>query len=67
MNKAEFRIQLKYFRINRQDLNFRLLTTATDQKRCMKEYNVANQKSQLSTVSKYAEYTKHVRFLRTCI
>ena len=67
MNEAGFRTLSRYLRINKQDLNFRLLTTATDQKRCMKEYNVANQKSQLSTVSKYAEYAKHARFLRTCI
>ena len=58
---------LKYFKINKQDLNFRFLITATDSKKCMKEYNVANQKSQLSTVSKYAEYAKHARLSKTCV
>ena len=44
MNEAELRTSLRYFRINKQDLNFKLLTTATNQKKCMKEYSIANQK-----------------------
>ena len=67
MNKAGLRTLSRYFRINKQDLDFELLTTATDQKRCMKEYSVANWKSQLSMTSKYAEYAKHARFSRTCV
>ena len=55
MNEAEFRTALRYFRINEQDYYLRLLTAAADKRRCMKRYSVADQKSQLSMISKYAK------------
>ena len=67
MNEAELRTLLKYFRISKQDHYLRVLTAAADKRRCMKRHNLANQKSQLSTTLKYAEYAKHAKSAETCI
>ena len=42
MNKAEFRTLSKYFKINKQNHYFRVLTAAADKKKCMKKYNLVN-------------------------
>ena len=58
MNKAELRTALRHLRINKQNHYLRVLTAAADKERCMKRYNVVDQKNQLSTASKYAKYAK---------
>ena len=67
MNEAEFRTLLRYLKISRQNHYFRILTATADKRRCMKRHNLANQKSQLSTTLKYAEYAKHAKSAETCI
>jgi len=64
VNEAELRTLSRYLRISRQDHYLRVLTAAANKRRCMKRHNLADQKSQLSTVSKYAEYAKSAR---TCV
>ena len=64
MNKAEFKTASKYFRINKKNHYFRIFTAVADEKKCMKKYNIADQKIQLSTTSKYTKYTKSAR---TCV
>ena len=61
MNEAEFRTLSKYFKISKQDHYFRILTAAADERKCMKKYNLADWKSQLLIMSKYAKYAKSAR------
>ena len=61
MNEVEFRIISRYFKINKNNHYFRIFTAAADEKKCMKKYNLANWKSQLSIILKYAEYAKSAR------